>query len=172
MLVKNWVLLNVFEFRLINFEKCKTCMLTKITIQPFQNIKRSSVMLELIHSDLCDLHTTPSLGNKKYFVTFIDDATRFCYVYLLHTKDEALDKFKIYKTEVELQQNVFIKKLRTDRGGEYIDPMYFQSVGIMHVTAATYTPQQNGISERKNRILKEMQFLMRLGSHPYLDQRI
>ncbi|GKC59545.1 zinc finger, CCHC-type containing protein, partial [Tanacetum coccineum] len=45
-------------------------------------------------NDLCDLHATPSLGNKKYFVTFIDDASRFCYVYLLHSKDEALDKFK------------------------------------------------------------------------------
>ncbi|GKE18378.1 zinc finger, CCHC-type containing protein, partial [Tanacetum coccineum] len=41
-------------------------------------------------SDLCYLHATPSLGNKKYFVTFIDDASRFCHVYLLHTKDEAL----------------------------------------------------------------------------------
>nr|GEY02918.1 zinc finger, CCHC-type [Tanacetum cinerariifolium] len=45
-------------------------------------------------SDLCDLHATPLLGNKRYFVTFIDDASRFCYVYLLYTKDEALDKFK------------------------------------------------------------------------------
>ncbi|GJZ14761.1 zinc finger, CCHC-type containing protein [Tanacetum coccineum] len=67
--------------------------------------------------DLCDLHTTPSLGNKKYFVTFIDDASRFCYVYLLHTKDEALDKFKVFKTEVELQQGSLIKRFRTDRGG-------------------------------------------------------
>ncbi|GKA25359.1 zinc finger, CCHC-type containing protein [Tanacetum coccineum] len=84
-------------------EKCKTCMLTKITKKPFQNVKRETKVLELIHSDLCDLHATPSLGNKKYFVTFIDDASRFCYVYLLHTKDEALDKFKVSKTEVELQ---------------------------------------------------------------------
>ncbi|GJV46970.1 zinc finger, CCHC-type containing protein [Tanacetum coccineum] len=75
-------------------------------------------------NDLCDLHATPSLGNKKYFVTFIDDASRFCYVYLLHTKDEGLDKLK--------------------------------SVGIIHETTAPYTPQQNGISERKNRVLKEM----------------
>ncbi|GKB45773.1 zinc finger, CCHC-type containing protein [Tanacetum coccineum] len=67
--------------------------------------------------DLCDLHVTPSLGNKKYFVTFIDDASRFCYVYLLHTKDEAKDKFKVFKTEVELQQGYLIKKSRTDRGG-------------------------------------------------------
>jgi hypothetical protein len=139
-----------------NNEKCKTCMLTKITRQPFKNITRKSVILELIHSDLCDLHATPSLGHKKYLITFIDDASRFCYVYLLHAKDEALDKFRIYKTEVELQQNVMIKTLRTDRGGEYYDPVFFQSVGIIHETTAPYTPQQNGVAERKNRALKEM----------------
>ena len=137
-------------------EKCKTCMLTKITKKPFQDVKRETKVLELIHSDLCDLHATPSLGNKKYFVTFIDDASRFCYVYLLHSKDEALDKFKVFKTEVELQQGSLIKRFRTDRGGEYMDTLYFQSVGIIHETTAPYTPQQNGISERKNRVLKEM----------------
>jgi len=113
-------------------------------------------VLELIHCDLCDLHATPSLGNKKYFITFIDDYSRFCYVFLLHAKDEALDKFKVYKTKVELQHSDLIKKLRTDRGGEYYDPTYFQSIGIIHETTAPYTPQQNGISERKNRVLKEM----------------
>ncbi|GJS61311.1 zinc finger, CCHC-type containing protein [Tanacetum coccineum] len=139
-----------------NLEKCTTCMLTKITRQPFKSITRKSVILELIHSDLCDFHATPSLGNKKYVITFIDDASRFCYVYLLHAKDEALDKFRIYKTEVELQQNDLVKTLRTDRGGEYYDPVFFQSVGIIHETTAPYTPQQNGVAERKNRALKEM----------------
>ncbi|GKC12228.1 zinc finger, CCHC-type containing protein [Tanacetum coccineum] len=57
-------------------EKCQTCMLNKITKKPFQNVKRETEVLELIHSDLCDLHATPSLGNKKYFVIFIDDASR------------------------------------------------------------------------------------------------
>ncbi|GKB08955.1 zinc finger, CCHC-type containing protein [Tanacetum coccineum] len=80
----------------------------------------------------------------------------FCYVYLLHAKDEALDKFRIYKTEVELQQNDLIKTLRTDRGGEYYDPVCFQSVGIIHETIAPYTLQQNGVVERKIRALKEM----------------
>ncbi|GJX82838.1 zinc finger, CCHC-type containing protein [Tanacetum coccineum] len=94
--------------------------------------------------DLCDLHATPSLRNKKYFVTFIDDASRFCYIYLLHSKDEALDKFKVFKNEVELQQGSLIKRSRTDRGGEYMDTLYFQSVGIIHETTAPYTPQQNG----------------------------
>ncbi|GKA94946.1 zinc finger, CCHC-type containing protein [Tanacetum coccineum] len=101
-------------------KKCQTCMLNKITKKPFQNAKRETEVLELIHSDLYDLHATPSLGNKKYFVTFIDDASRFCYVYLLHLKDEALDKFKVFKTEVELQQGSLIKRFRIDKGGEAV----------------------------------------------------
>ncbi|GKB78075.1 zinc finger, CCHC-type containing protein [Tanacetum coccineum] len=139
-----------------NPKNVTTCILTKITRQPFKSITMKSIILDLIHSDLCDCHATPSLGNKKYVITFIDDAFRFCYFYLLDAKDEALDKFRIYKTEVELQQNDLIKTLRTDRGGEYYDPVFFQSVGIIHETTAPYTPQQNGVAERKNRALKEM----------------
>ncbi|GJS33884.1 zinc finger, CCHC-type containing protein [Tanacetum coccineum] len=131
-------------------------MLTKITRQPFKGVNRESKVLDLIHSDLCDFHANPSLGNNKYVITFIDDASRYCYVYLLHAKHEALDKFKIYKQEVELQRQDLIKVLRTDRGGEYYDPVYFQSTGIIHQTTAPYTPQQNGVAERKNRTLKEM----------------
>ncbi|MFS7996227.1 putative RNA-directed DNA polymerase [Helianthus anomalus] len=67
-------------FDMQNCSKCHTCKLTKITRKPFKDIKRDSKVLELIHSDLCDFHSTPSLGNKKYVVTFIDDASRFCYV--------------------------------------------------------------------------------------------
>ncbi|GJZ66325.1 zinc finger, CCHC-type containing protein [Tanacetum coccineum] len=55
--------------------------------------------------------------NKKYFVTFIDDASRFCYVSLLHTKDEALDKLKVFKTKVKLHQRSLIKRFMTDMGG-------------------------------------------------------
>nr|GFA53136.1 hypothetical protein [Tanacetum cinerariifolium] len=67
-----------------------------------------------------------------------------------------LDKFKIYKQEVELQRQDLIEVLRTNRGGEYYDPVYFQSTGIIHQTTAPYTLQQNGVAERKNMTLKEM----------------
>ncbi|GJX15390.1 zinc finger, CCHC-type containing protein [Tanacetum coccineum] len=70
--------------------------------------------------------------------------------------DEALDKFKVFKSEVELQQGSKIKRIRTDRGREYMDTLYFQSVGIIHEMIAPYTLQQNGISKRKNRVLKEI----------------
>ncbi|GJX79823.1 zinc finger, CCHC-type containing protein [Tanacetum coccineum] len=65
----------ILDFNM-DIEKCKTCMLTKITKKPFQIVKRETDVLEMIHSDLCDMHATPSPGNKKYFVTFIDDASR------------------------------------------------------------------------------------------------
>nr|GEV62859.1 zinc finger, CCHC-type [Tanacetum cinerariifolium] len=125
--------------------KYRTCMLNKITRQPFKDIKRDSKVLELIHIDLCDFYAPTSLGNKKYVVTFIDDESIFCYVYICHAKDEALDKLKIYKTKVELQQNDLIKTLHTDKGGGYYDPVYFQSVGIIHDTTAPYTAQQNEV---------------------------
>nr|GEV04078.1 zinc finger, CCHC-type [Tanacetum cinerariifolium] len=84
---------------------------------------------------------------------------------LIHAIDENPKKYtacmltKITRKpfpKVELQQNDLIKTLRTNRGGEYYDPVFFQSVGIIHETTAPYTPQQNGVAERKNKALKEL----------------
>ena len=98
----------------------------------------------------------PVLGGKKHYVTFIDDFTRYYQVYLLHAKSEALDMFRIFKNEFELHCETLIKRLRLDRGGEYYDLSYFQSTGIIHEVTTPYTPQQNGVAERKNRTLTEM----------------
>nr|GEX06900.1 hypothetical protein [Tanacetum cinerariifolium] len=84
---------------------------------------------------------------EKCFVMFI--------YYILRSKDEALDEFKVFKTEVKLQQGSLIKRFRTDREGEYMDTLYFHSVGIIHEMTAPYTPQQNGISKRKNMTKKK-----------------
>ena len=111
------------------------------------------------------MKSTPSRGGKKYFITFIDDCTRFCYVYLLNSKDEAVDVFKQYKNEVENQLNLKIKMIRSDRGGEYESP--FAEICLennIHQTTAPYTPQSNGLAEWKNRTLKEMMNALMLNS--------
>jgi hypothetical protein len=63
---------------------------------------RDLAPLELIHSELCEMNGELTKGGKKYFMTLIDDSTRYCYVYLLKSKDEALNFFKIYKAEAEI----------------------------------------------------------------------
>jgi hypothetical protein len=137
-------------------DKCRICLKTKIVKKSFPKIDRSSTLLQLVHNNVCDMHSNPTRGGKKYFVTFIDDFSKFCYVYLLFSKDEVLENFKIYKIEVENQCDARIKCLRFDRGGEFHFPSYCESVSIIHETSIAYTPQQNGVVERKNKTLVEM----------------
>ena len=80
--------------------------------------------LELIYSDLCEMNGVLTKGGKRYFMTLIDDATKFCYVYLFKSKDETLDYIKIYKAKVENQLERKIKRLRSDRGGEYFPRLF------------------------------------------------
>ena len=72
---------------------------------------RSLAPLELIHSDLCEMNGVVTKGVKIYFMTLIDDSTRFCYIYLLNSKDEVLHYFKIYKAKVENQLERKIKRV-------------------------------------------------------------
>jgi transposase InsO family protein len=85
-------------------------------------------------------------------MSFIDEATRWCQLYLIKTKGEALDCFKIYKVEVENQLEKKIKRVRSDRGGEYLSNdfgEYCAEHGIIHETMAPYSPQSNGVAEWK-----------------------
>ena len=89
-------------------------------------------------------------------MTLIDDATCYCYVYLLKTKDEAFHYFKIFKAKIENQIERKIKRLRDDRGGEYISNEFSQFCaehGIIHEVTPPYSPQSNGVAKRKNRTL-------------------
>ena len=92
--------------------KCEICVESKFATKPFKSIERSSELLELDHSDVCDLKMTPTRGGRKYFITFIDDYSRFCYAYLLHRKDETIDLLKTYKNEVENQKNKTLKNAK------------------------------------------------------------
>ena len=89
---------------------------------------------------------------------FVDDSIKYRYVYLLKSEDEAIEKFVLYKNEVKNQLNKKIKVLRSDRGGEYESPFVDLCAqhGIIHETTTPYSPQSNGVAERKNHTLKEM----------------
>ena len=61
--------------------------------------EKSNELLGLIHSDICDLKSKPTRGQKNYFLIFIDDYSKYYYVYLIKSKDETLKMFKTYKSK-------------------------------------------------------------------------
>ncbi|RVW85345.1 Retrovirus-related Pol polyprotein from transposon TNT 1-94 [Vitis vinifera] len=127
---------------------------------------RSSTILEIIHTDICSLDMDSH--GQKYFISFIDDFSRYMYLYILHNKHEALDAFKVFKAEIEKQYGKQIKIVRSDRGGEYYgryledgqSPRPFAKFLQEHGIVAQYTMpgslDQNGVAERRNQTLLDM----------------
>ena len=139
---------------------CEICIKGKMTKMSFpKKSERVSEKLEIVHSDLCGPMRVESNGKARYFVTFIDDQSRWCEVRLLKRKDEVFGAFKEYKAFVETQTGRKIKHLQSDNGKEYRNKEFddfLKSNGIGRRLTVTHTPEQNGVAERKNRTLVEM----------------
>uniref|UniRef100_A0A6N2KMP1 Integrase catalytic domain-containing protein n=1 Tax=Salix viminalis TaxID=40686 RepID=A0A6N2KMP1_SALVM len=100
-----------------------------------------------------------SNGGNKYFITFIDDHSRMCWVHFLRNKSNTFIVFKKFKALFELQSGYKLKKLRSDRGGEYTSrefESFCAGVGIEKQLIVAYSPQQNRMAKRKNRTIVEM----------------
>jgi len=81
--------------------------------------------LELVHTDLCGPSRKKSPRREEYFILFIDDFFRMCWIGLLKHRDDAFEKFKAFKSLVESESNHEIKCLRSDRGGEFTSDEFF-----------------------------------------------
>ena len=117
---------------------------------------RSEGVLDLIHSDLCGPMSSVSLTGYEYYVIFIDDYSRKTWIYFLRSKksEEVLKRFQEFKALVENQTGRRIRVLRSDNGGEYTSKEFDEfciQEGIKRQLTVPYTPQQNGVAERKNR---------------------
>ncbi|KAE8665697.1 Esterase/lipase/thioesterase family protein isoform 2 [Hibiscus syriacus] len=118
---------------------------------------RGKSILELVHSDVWHAPVT-SLGGAKYFVSFIDDYSRRCWVYPIKKKSDVFSTFKNFKERVELDSGNKIKCFRTDNGREYTSEEFddfCRKEGIKRQFTVTNTPQQNGVAERMNKTLLE-----------------
>jgi hypothetical protein len=112
-----------------------------------------------VHTDICGPLDPISFGGNKYFITFIDDFSRKSWVYFLKEKSSALAVFKNFKAFTEAESNYKLVAVRSDRGGEYTSNAFQEFCkenGIRHQLTVAYTPQQNGIAERKNRTILDM----------------
>ncbi|KAL4341003.1 hypothetical protein GQ457_08G035090 [Hibiscus cannabinus] len=154
----------------ISDDKCDSCQLGKSHRLPFSldGVKRANMKLELVHSDLCGPMKTSSMNGSKYFLLFIDDLTRMCWVYFLKSKLNVLSTFKEFKIFAENQSDCKLKVLRTDNGGEYVSNEFndfCRDSGILHQLTVPRTPQQNGVCERRNRTVLEMARCMLFEKH-------
>ena len=134
---------------------CEGCLMGKQHRESFpkQSQWRATNKLQLIHVDICGPVTPASHSGKRYLITFIDDHSRKTWVHFLAEKSEAFGVFKNFKVLVEKEVGESICGLRTDRGGEFTSmefDEFCKTNGISMQLTVAYTPQQNGIAERKN----------------------
>ena len=112
----------------------------------------------MVHSDVCGKINSKSLSGAEYFLTFVDDHTRYTWVYALKQKKQVFEKFLEWKALVENSTGQKLKILRTDNGGEFTSTQFenfLKSEGVRHERTIVKTPEQNGVAERINRTLIE-----------------
>ncbi|CAL9023657.1 unnamed protein product [Prunus brigantina] len=126
---------------------------------PLESSWRATSPLELVHTDICGPMKSESLSGNMYFLLFTDDYSRMSWVYFIRNKSSALECFMKFKAMTELQSGFKIKSLRSDRGGEFLSGefnKFCEESGIQRQLTVAYSPQQNGVAERKNRTVVEM----------------
>lgn len=139
---------------------CEACQMSKHTkgSYPFKACVMSQPF-SLIHSDIWGPRRVPNISNSRWFITFIDDHTRVCWVYLLKEKSETPRVFINFHAMIKNQFQTSVHTFRTDNGREYFNTVlgqYLATNGIIHQSSCADSPQQNGDSERKNRHLLEV----------------
>ena len=140
--------------------KCSECVFAKLAKRPFPNEanERAKASLERVHTDICGPMPTPTPSGYKYFVTFVDDHSRYVVAEPLRLKSEFVDKLRDYSTYWPKSLEKSIKSLRSDNSGENtsaeVDSICIDN-GIKRELTVPYNPQQNGVAERMNRTLME-----------------
>ncbi|KAL0554273.1 hypothetical protein IC582_008190 [Cucumis melo] len=140
---------------------CEGCLHGKQSRKSFpqESSSRARRPLELVHTDLCGPIKPSSFGKNNYFLFFIDDFSQKTWVYFVKEKSEVFGMFKRFKALVEKESGYYIKALRSDMGGEFTKnefKTFCAENGIRRPMTVPFTPQQNGVVERKNRTILNM----------------
>ncbi|PNY01489.1 copia-like polyprotein, partial [Trifolium pratense] len=140
------------------FSFCEACQFGKLHLLPFKS-SSSHVQepLGLIHSDVWGPAPILSPSGFKYYVHFIDDFSRFTWIFPLKQKSDTIHAFIQFKNLAENQFNKKIKIIQCDGGGEYkaVQKVSIEA-GIQFRMSCPYTSQQNGRAERKHRHVVEL----------------
>uniref|UniRef100_A0A2N9FD48 Integrase catalytic domain-containing protein n=1 Tax=Fagus sylvatica TaxID=28930 RepID=A0A2N9FD48_FAGSY len=143
-----------------NNSVCSHCLAGKMHQLPFpKSVSITSRPLEIVHNDVLGPAPITSTNGTRYYVTFVDDFTRFTWFFPLHHKCQVLSSFMHFKFTMENLLSCKLKILRTDCGGEYLKhefQSFCSSIGVLHQFTCPHTSQQNGVAERKHRHIVDM----------------
>jgi hypothetical protein len=136
---------------------CDACQQGKSHQLPYPvSTSVSTKPLQLVFSDVWG-PAPESVGRKKIYVSFIDDFSKFSWIYLLKHKSEVFQRFTEFQTMVERLFDTKIIAMQTDWGGEYQRlNFFFTKLGIIHYVSCPHAHQQNGPPERKHRHIVEV----------------
>uniref|UniRef100_A0A2N9FZB6 Integrase catalytic domain-containing protein n=1 Tax=Fagus sylvatica TaxID=28930 RepID=A0A2N9FZB6_FAGSY len=134
---------------------CVSCQLAKQPALSFTNSDSSShASFDLIHSDIWGPSPTATVGGSKYFVIFVDDFSRYTWIYLMHNRSELAQIYRTFAQMISTQFSKTIKIFRTDNAMEYRDSQFLDFIhtqGTIIQRSCAGTSQQNGRAERKHR---------------------
>jgi hypothetical protein len=148
-------------------DSCESAKGERKSIIKVREKERYSAIGDEIHSDLWGPAPVESINHKRYYVSFTDDHSRYTTVYFLHTKDETFNFYRIYEAWLSTQHGAKVKRLRTDRGGEYLSDEFsthLKRAGTVRTLTVHDTPEHNGVAERLNRTIMEKVRAMLLDS--------
>jgi hypothetical protein len=140
---------------------CDSCLTGKQRRATFPTVAKfhAEEKLELVHGGLCGPVTPATPGGKWYFFLLVDEVSRYMWLMLLATKDEALAAFTAFQARAEAEAGRKIGTLRTDRGGEFTTRSFIDHCtkqGMQRHLTAPYTPEQNRVVERRNQSVMGM----------------
>ncbi|KAI3723832.1 hypothetical protein L2E82_35593 [Cichorium intybus] len=146
--------------KLDNETLCAACEKGKLSKSTHKSISESSVSepLELLHIDLCGPAKTQTIQGKKYILVVVDGFSCFTWVFFLRLKSEAPEEMINFIKQIELKLKRPVRRIRSDNGLEFKNKnldSFLKDKGIEHNFSALYTPQQNGVVQRRNRTLCE-----------------
>ena len=130
---------------------CDICNFAKHRKLPYSSSTFiASSNFELLHFDIWGPIAKVSIYGHRYFLTIVDDHSRFLWTILLKTKSEVPSRIENFIHLIQNQHNVTPKIIRSDNGPEFLLSDFYASQGIIHQKSCAETPQQNGRVERKH----------------------
>ena len=137
---------------------CSGCAQGKSASAPFRRRQRTAAIGTHIHTDICGPLPSDSLQGNRYFITFLDEGSRYLTVQCAPTKSAAASLIKAHITNIHLHTPHRVRFVTSDNAPEYLSNdlrNFYAAHNILTQPTVPHSPQENSLAERVNRSIME-----------------